>query len=87
MSIGFRPHSPLPPAREQVLWRVHKDGRTAEARVRFYSHGQELRVLVGDDPAWSRLYRQGEDLRELGHLSEGTRVLFEAKGWQRDPTL
>ena len=85
MSIGLEPRSTLPPAREQVLWRVvHKDGRTAEARVRVYSHGLELRVLVGADVAWTRLYRQGEDLRGLGHLSEGTRQLFEAKGWQRD---
>jgi hypothetical protein len=37
--------------------------------------------------AWSRLYRQGEDLRAMGELSEGTRVLFEAKGWTRDPNL
>jgi hypothetical protein len=70
---------------EQTLWKVHKDGRTAEARVRVYPHGLELRVLVGADPYFSRLYRQGEDLRALGHDSEGTRQLFEAKGWQRDP--
>jgi hypothetical protein len=42
-------------------------------------------LLVGGDAAWTRRYRLGEDLRGLGHDSEGTRVLLEAKGWQRDP--
>jgi len=44
-------------------------------------------VLAGADPAFSRLYRGHEELRGLGHLSEGTRQLFESKGWQRDPDI
>ena len=75
----------MPTEQEQVLWRVHRNGRTAEARVRVYPHGLELRVLVGAEVAWTRLYRENKDSSGLGHDSDGTRLLFEADGWQREP--
>ena len=55
-----------------------KNGRTAEARVRFYPHGLELRVLVDTDLMFSLLYRRDEDLGAIGYDSEGTRQLVEA---------
>jgi len=84
MSVGFRPFSPVPQFKERIYWRVRKGSRTAEARVRVLPIGLELRVLVGSDLVWSRLYRQGEDYRALGQMSEGCRIDFERLGWQRD---
>ena len=42
-------------------------------------------VMVGENIAWSRLYRDHEDSRLLGQMSEGTRIDFERLGWTTDP--
>jgi hypothetical protein len=45
-----------PPAPEHLAWRLEKDSRVAEARVRIYPHGRELRILVNDTLFWSQLF-------------------------------
>ena len=41
-------------------------------------------MLVGEDIAWSRPYRDNEDSRDLGLMAEGTRLDFERLGWVTD---
>ena len=41
-------------------------------------------MLVGEDIAWSRPYRDHEDSRDLGLMAEGTRLDFERLGWVTD---
>ena len=84
MSIGFKPSSPPTPPVEHVLWIVRKDSRHARAIVRQHPHGRGLVVMVGENIAWSRLYRDHEDSRLLGQMSEGTRIDFERLGWVTD---
>jgi hypothetical protein len=92
MSVGFRAAQPPPPPLEFLLWRVTKDTRTAEARVRVMAHGRELRVTVAD-PAkhageaqlfFSRLFRDGEG-EALGIESTSTLENFVSHGWTLDP--
>lgn len=73
-----------PPQRpiEHVVWRLTKDARIAEAVVRIYPHGRELRVTVGGVLFWSRLYRDGEDSRPLGEMATGCRQDFLRFGWR-----
>jgi hypothetical protein len=84
VSIGFRPSGPVAPPPQITLWVVLKDTRNARATVRQHPHGRELVVLVGEDIAWSRLYRDHEDSRDLGLMAEGTRLDFERLGWVTD---
>lgn len=70
---------------ERVIWRVTKDARAAEARVRAMAHGLELRFVVMrpgglDTLMWSRLYRAGEG-DDLRAASDGTLRDFERVGW------
>jgi hypothetical protein len=85
--IGFRPTPPPVPPVEHVLWIVRKDIREARALVRVMPHGRELRCFVGDQLAWSRLFRDHDDSRALGEMAEGACVLFEDHGWVRDLTV
>ena len=48
-------------------------------------HGRELRVLVGEELGWSRLFRDA-DARALRELSASTLADFEHHGWVRDMT-
>jgi len=88
MSIGFRQPDPPPPVDEQVYWCLSKCDtkgreRIAEARVRFLDGtGLELRVLVCGELAYSQLFRDGDDLKLLGHLSERCRRDFQELGWR-----
>ena len=72
---------PAPP--EHLVWRLEKDSRVAEARVRIYPHGRELRIVVNDVLFWSRLFRDHEDSRLLGSEASGCRQDFERRGWVR----
>ncbi len=40
--------------------------------------------MVGENIAWSRLYRDHEDSRLFGQMSAGTRIDFERLGWVTD---
>jgi hypothetical protein len=88
MAIAFRPAPTQPPPLEHVLWRVTKDTRCAEARLRLMAHGHEFRVTV-IDPAkqngqlqlfFSRLFREGES-QALSVESTGTLQNFTGHGW------
>src|SRR4026209_1492681 len=84
VSIGFRAVLPEPPPLEAPLWRVqHKDGREARAIVTTMSHGRELRVFVGDDLRWSRLFPRHGGNEGLLDVSNTTRTAFEARPARR----
>ena len=83
MSVGFRPSRPAPHANMCCGASTGMDAPRRPESASTHKAGN-CACSSAMNPAWSRLYRQGENLRELGHLSKGTRVLFEAKGWQRD---
>jgi hypothetical protein len=88
VSVGFRPSPPAaPPPFDALLWRVTNDVREARAIVRAMAHGRELRVYVGQELAWSRLYQPHEGSHALLELSKSTRGRFEAYGWTRDITV
>ena len=59
MSIAFTSPRSEPPHLEHVLWRVRKNARVAEARLRLMPHGHEFRVLVDGQLGFSRLFRDG----------------------------
>ena len=87
MSVGFRKSDqspPLPPL-EILLWRVTKDRRVAEARLRVLAHAREFRVTVGDTLVVSRLFRGDEDVWELGDESAGALDRFLGHGWTHAP--
>jgi len=86
VSIGFRSQPPEPPPLEAPLWRVTKDTREAHAIVRTMSHGRELRVFVGDDLRWSRLFPGHEGSQSTARVVEYDARAFEARGWVRDVT-
>lgn len=70
---------------DRVVWRVTKDERWAEARVRVVPHGTELRMVVGGDGReetlmQSTVYRRGQS-DELGVMSQGTLQNFLGHGW------
>lgn len=79
--------SPPPPAYpESTVWRVEKDTRWAEARVRQVPHGRELRIVVGGagrqpELMQSGVYREGES-NDLGVMSRGTLANFVGHGWR-----
>lgn len=75
---------PVSPDPERTLWRMAKDDRTAEARLRSMAHGSELRITVGSEVLMTRLYRHGE-LEEMAGMSEGIRQTFVWKGWELQP--
>jgi hypothetical protein len=85
MSISFKPPPPPgtsgPLLNEQTLWIAERDGRTAEGRIRVYRHGIEFRLIVFGELTFSQLRRKGEEVRELGFLSERAREHFRARGW------
>jgi hypothetical protein len=70
---------------EHVIWRVEKDTRWAEARVRDVPHGAELRFMVGgqgrDDVLMQSTVYRGSDDPALHTMSEGTRQNFVGHGW------
>jgi hypothetical protein len=87
VSVGFRKSDqppPLPPL-EILLWRVTKDRRVAEARLRVLAHAREFRVTVGDILVVSRLFRGDEDVWELGDESAGALDRFLGHGWTHAP--
>lgn len=84
-----RAAAPEPMPVERVIWRVTKDVRAAEARIRVMAHamvlGHELRIVLShpdreDALLWSRLYRAGE-AEDLRVASDGTLRDFERTGW------
>jgi hypothetical protein len=75
-----RPQPAAPLLIERTVWRVTKDTRHAEARVRAVPHGHELRILVGAELMWSCVYRSGESA-ELFTASTGVLQDFQRLGW------
>jgi len=75
--------------KQKVFRRSREPSRGCEPRavVRAVAHGRELRVYVGDDLRWSRLFPQHEGSQSLLELSDTTRAAFEARGWVRDMTV
>jgi hypothetical protein len=70
---------------EHVIWRLTKNGRFAEARMRMVAGRSELRIYVQHpspefQPLWSKLTTTSE----LDALARQQRQLFEAKGWTCD---
>jgi len=76
--------APVPPP-EQVIWRLVHGSRYAEARVRVWRHGRELRVTVDDTLVFSRLFHPHEHAGEFEAIANGTRMNFERVGWTTDP--
>jgi hypothetical protein len=79
------PAPETPPPREGCVWRLVKDTRYAEARLRPGLLGIELRFVVGGDGRaevlyWSCVYRPDES-SELAQASVGVREDFERLGW------
>lgn len=77
------PSEPAPA--DNVLWRVEKDTRWAEGRVRHVPHGSELRFVVGgqgrdETLMLSVVYRAGDD-PALAVMSAGTLQNFVGHGW------
>lgn len=61
------------------MWRVAKDTRTAEARIRDVpGYGWELRFLVRDALVYSAMFR---DRRTLEQLAAEKLAAFKAFGW------
>jgi hypothetical protein len=79
VSVGFRTPTPTPPAPEQELWRLAKNGHSVTSRARQVPFGLELRILVDDELWWSRVYRDGHG-HWLGEESEKKRGEFAALG-------
>jgi hypothetical protein len=52
--------------------------------LRLLPTGRELRVYVGQDLGWSRLFRDHEDQRQIAQMSDGTLADFERLGWTRE---
>jgi hypothetical protein len=75
------PQPPAPALVERTIWRVQKDRRHAEARVRTVPHGHELRIVVGDELMWSCVYRSGKESAERGTASTGVLQDFQRLGW------
>jgi len=80
------PTPETPPLREGRVWRLVKDTRYAEARLRPGLLGIELRFVVGGDGRaevlyWSCVYRPDESA-ELAQASVGVREDFERLGWR-----
>ena len=69
-----------------VVWRIRKDTRFAEARIRDLPAGRELRlVLCGDGQDEQLLWSSVYDLTEasaLGDASTGVLQEFQQRGWQ-----
>jgi hypothetical protein len=78
--------APAPPVYpESIIWRVEKDTRWAEARIRQVPHGHELRFVVGgagrdETLMQSTVYRDGQS-DELGGMTRGTLDNFLGHGW------
>ena len=75
-----------PPPREGRVWRLVKDTRYAEARLRPGLQGIELRFVVGGEGRaevlyWSCVY-QSDESAELAQASLGVRHDFERLGWR-----
>jgi hypothetical protein len=77
-----RPKAATPPLVERTIWRVTKDTRHAEAHVPTVPHGHELRIVVGDELIWSRVYRSGAESVELDTASTGVLQDFQRLGWR-----
>jgi len=80
-----RPVAETPPPREGRVWRLVKDTRYAEARLRPGPLGVELRFVVGGEGRaevlyWSCVYRPDESA-ELAQTSVGVRQDFVQLGW------
>lgn len=76
---------PEPTPTDHALWRVAKDSRWAEARVRHVPHGSELRFVVGgqgrdETLMQSVVYPAGDD-PALAVMSAGTLQNFVGHGW------
>ncbi len=75
--------APAPTFHERVVWRLIKDTRWAEARIRQVPHGYEVRFVVGGDGReetlmHSNVFREGH---ALAAYATGIRQTFEVKGW------
>jgi hypothetical protein len=67
-----------------VLWRVRKDSRIADARIRLIpSYGFELLFLVRGSLVYSQMFR---DRAALDRLSAEKRDGFIARGWRIEIT-
>ena len=67
---------------ERVLWRLRKESRIAEARVREMPFGFELRFIADGVLRWSQVFRG-----ERGEISDRAiekRRQFERLGWRGD---
>jgi hypothetical protein len=76
------PFDPVLPC-DVLLWRVVKAGRMAQAVIRLLPGGRELRVYVGQELAWARLFHDHEDSRVLGEMADGCLADFRRTGWRR----
>ena len=75
------PPAATPPLNDHTLWIAERDGRAAEGRLRVYRHGIEFRLIVFGELTFTQLRRKGEEVRELGFLSERAREHFRSRGW------
>ncbi len=82
---GEAPPPPVYP--EHTVWRVEKDTRWAEARIREVPHGRELRFVIGGVGREEVLMHSNvfRDAQALADYSTGMRQTFTAKGWELVP--
>ena len=81
-----RPHAsplPPPPPNERTLWVLRRGFRVTRAVVRLFPHGRELRLLVGEELAWSRLFRDDAQGPTLNTFAEHALRTFTSCGWTR----
>jgi hypothetical protein len=67
-----------PKIAEHFLWRLHKDGRTVEARTRMVELGAELRIYSNGELLWSQVPRDG---RDVGAIAERERSDYVSRGY------
>ena len=65
---------------ERVLWRLRKEARIAEVRVREMPFGCELRFIADGILRWSQVFR--DERGEMSDRALEKRRQFERLGWR-----
>ena len=68
-----------------MVWCLHRDSKSAEARLAYSPHGYQLQLVVAGDVVFACLFTRALGVGPLHALAALARLKMEQQGWSPAP--